>query len=208
NSSNARLASTFAAIPTPPPHPRGIVREVRASATGNSQHALNLSRPPDRRRPAHGPVVSPPLMIAASWSRPISSAADIHLSVVIPAFNEALRLPRTLGEVLGYLARQPYRAEVVVVDDGSTDDTARLVREWPPAASALRLIAHPDGHNHGKGATVRRGMAAAEGRYRLFMDADNSTPPDHLQAFWPWGEKGYDVVIGSRRIDGAHLVIP
>jgi len=146
-------------------------------------------------------------MIAASWSRPISSAADIHLSVIIPAFNEARRLPRTLGEVLGYLQRQPYRAEVVVVDDGSTDETARLVREWPSGDTPLRLIAHPDGRNHGKGATVRRGMAEAHGRYRLFMDADNSTTLDHIEAFWPWVEQGYDVVIGSRDTDGAHVVI-
>lgn len=147
-------------------------------------------------------------MIAASWSRPITSAADIRLSVVIPAFNEARRLPGTLTEVFAYLGRQPYRSEVVVVDDGSTDETARLVHEWPAAATPmLRLIAHPDGRNHGKGATVRRGMAAAVGQYRLFMDADNSTTVDHVEAFWPWFEQGYDMVIGSRDIDGANVVI-
>lgn len=146
-------------------------------------------------------------MICASWSRAIPSATDIRLSVVIPAFNEARRLPGTLTEVSAYLARQPYRAEVVVVDDGSTDDTARLVREWPATATPLRLISHPDGRNHGKGATVRRGMAEAVGSYRLFMDADNSTTLDHIDAFWPWFEQGYDVVIGSRDIGGAQVVI-
>jgi len=135
------------------------------------------------------------------------SDADIRLSVVIPAFNEVHRLPRTLEDVLAYLARQSYSAEVVVVDDGSTDDTARLVREWPQAKTPLRLVVHPDGRNHGKGATVRRGMAEAVGQYRLFMDADNSTTLDHIEAFWPWFERGFDVVIGSRGVAGAHVVI-
>jgi dolichyl-phosphate beta-glucosyltransferase len=135
------------------------------------------------------------------------SDADIHLSVVIPAFNEARRLPHTLTEVLAYLARQAYRSEVVVVDDGSTDETAELVRGWPTTTTALRLIQHPDGRNHGKGATVRRGMAEAAGRYRLFMDADNSTTLEHIEAFWPWFQQGYDAVIGSRDIGGANVVI-
>ena len=135
------------------------------------------------------------------------SDIDIRLSVVIPAFNEARRLPQTLEDVLAYLGRQTYGSEVVVVDDGSTDDTARLVREWPANGTALRVVAHPDGRNHGKGATVRRGFADARGQYRLFMDADNSTTLSHIEAFWPWFEQGYDVVIGSRGITGAHVVV-
>lgn len=138
---------------------------------------------------------------------PMASEPAVRLSVVIPAFNEARRLPATLGDVLGYLGRQAYRSEVVVVDDGSRDDTARLVREWPGATTPVRLLAHPDGHNHGKGATVRRGLAAATGAFRLFMDADNSTTLDHIDGFWPWFERGYDVVIGSRDIDGANVVV-
>jgi dolichyl-phosphate beta-glucosyltransferase len=132
---------------------------------------------------------------------------DLRLSVVIPAYNEALRLPQTLGDVLAYLGQQSYAAEVLVVDDGSTDDTAQLVRAWPASATPLRLLAHPDGRNHGKGATVRRGLAEARGRYRLFMDADNSTTLDHLERFWPFVEQGYDVVIASRDIAGAEVVI-
>ncbi len=138
----------------------------------------------------------------------MTSDPDIRLSVVIPAFNEARRLPSTLDEVFAYLGRQSYRAEVVIVDDGSIDDTAQLVsaRQAEPPVS-LRLIRHPDGRNHGKGATVRRGMAEAVGCYRVFMDADNSTPLDHIESFWPWFEQGYDMVIGSRDIDGAQVVI-
>src|SRR5258705_331843 len=96
--------------------------------------------------------------------------SDIHLSVVIPAYNEALRLPDTLDAVLGYLTRQPYSGEVMVVEDGSPEDTVDVVRGRAAGAPALRLITHPDGRNHGKGATVRRGLAEAVGNYRLFMD--------------------------------------
>jgi dolichyl-phosphate beta-glucosyltransferase len=132
----------------------------------------------------------------------------IHLSVVIPAYNETHRLPRTLTDVTAYLARQSYAAEVIVVDDGSTDNTAQLVREWPAGPVPLRLLAHADGRNHGKGATVRIGLGAAVGAYRLFMDADNSTTLDHVERFWPFFEQGFDVVIGSRDISGANVVIP
>lgn len=135
------------------------------------------------------------------------SGTDIHLSVVIPAFNEARRLPVTLADVLGYLGRQSYEAEVVVVDDGSADATAQLVREWKAPAVPLRLQSHPDGRNHGKGASVRLGLAAATGEYRLFMDADNSTTIDQVEAFWPWFGCGYDMVIGSRDVTGANVVV-
>jgi glycosyltransferase involved in cell wall biosynthesis len=133
---------------------------------------------------------------------------DIRLSVVIPAFNEARRLPATLEQVIAYLERQPYTSEVLVVDDGCTDDTARLTHDWPsPSKVRLRVVAHPDGRNHGKGATVRLGMAHAVGQVRLFMDADSSTTIDHVERFWPEFAAGYDVVIGSRDVAGAHVVI-
>jgi glycosyltransferase involved in cell wall biosynthesis len=128
-----------------------------------------------------------------------------RLSVIIPAYNEEKRLPATLRDVMRYLAGRSF-AEVLVVDDGSADGTAPLVRSWPASAIPLRLIQHPDGRNRGKGAAVRLGMLAARGQRRLFMDADNSTTCDHLDSFLPYIEQGYDVVIGSRDIAGA--VIP
>jgi dolichyl-phosphate beta-glucosyltransferase len=130
-----------------------------------------------------------------------------HLSVIIPAYNEEQRLPRTLDDVLAYLQAQSYEWEVVVVDDGSTDGTARMVRERVGDSLPVRLLGHPDGANHGKGATVRVGMGASTGRYRLFMDADNSTTLDHVEKFWPWFDQGYDVVIGSRDIEGAQIEV-
>jgi dolichyl-phosphate beta-glucosyltransferase len=122
----------------------------------------------------------------------------IQLSVVIPAYNEEQRLPRTLDDVLSYLANQPYKSEVIVADDGSTDDTAKIVQSRAGGAVPLRLVQHADGRNHGKGAAVRRGMMEATGEYRLFMDADNSTTINHVEQFWPLFNEGYNVVIGSR----------
>jgi dolichyl-phosphate beta-glucosyltransferase len=131
----------------------------------------------------------------------------MQLSVVIPALNEEKRLPATLASVVGYLNGRDYESEIVVVDDGSTDGTAELVRNWDAGKVRLRLTAHPDGRNHGKGATVRRGFAASTGRYRLFMDADNSTTIEQIETFWPFFEQGYDVVIGSRDVAEADVVV-
>ncbi|MDX2170035.1 MAG: glycosyltransferase family 2 protein [Deltaproteobacteria bacterium] len=133
---------------------------------------------------------------------------DLRLSVVIPAYNEARRLPNTLREVSAYLGRQSFASEIVVVDDGSTDETAQIVRDWPAAPVALRLVSHSDGRNHGKGAAVRLGFREATGRVRVFMDADNSTTIDHIERFWPYFDQGYDAVIGSRDVSGANVVIP
>ena len=133
--------------------------------------------------------------------------SSVHLSVVIPAFNEERRLPATLDDVLEYLRRQEYAAEEVVVDDGSTDGTVEVVRSRDEGKTTLRLVAHPDGRNHGKGATVRRGFAESSGRFRIFMDADNSTTIDQIESFWPYFDQGYDVVIGSRDVTDAKVVV-
>ena len=131
----------------------------------------------------------------------------IRLSVVIPAYNEVRRLPGTLEQVTAYLARQEYGSEVLVVDDGCSDGTADLVQAFPAGPVSLRLVAHPDGRNHGKGATVRLGLAQAVGAHRLFMDADSSTTIEHVERFWPHFAAGFDVVIGSRDVAGAEVVI-
>lgn len=132
--------------------------------------------------------------------------SGVRLSVIIPAYNEAARLPATLHHIGEYLMAQPYGSEVIVVDDGSNDGTAQAARaggDW----KTLRIMQHPDGRNHGKGAAVRLGMLAAQGEYRIFMDADNSTTIDQIAGFWPWFEQGYDVVIGSRRKAGARIEV-
>jgi len=126
--------------------------------------------------------------------------SQVKLSVVIPAYNEEFRLPKTLSQSLRYLEAQPYRSEVIVVNDGSSDKTESVVRGQSLNSVPLRLLNHPDGVNHGKGASVRRGMMEARGAYRLFMDADNSTTLNQVDRFWPMFIQGYDVVIGSRAL--------
>jgi dolichyl-phosphate beta-glucosyltransferase len=134
--------------------------------------------------------------------------SGIRLSVIIPAYNEELRMPQTLCRSIAYLEAQSYSSEIIVVNDGSTDGTERVVRQQPSASVPLKLLAHTDGANHGKGAAVRKGMMEARGAYRLFMDADNSTTVDQVHRFWPLFDQGYEVVIGSRALKdsviGAH----
>lgn len=136
-----------------------------------------------------------------------SVPSGIRLSVVIPAYNEERRLPRTLDDVLAYLGSQTYAAEVIVVDDGSADRTGEIARAKNSDRVPVRAIHHPDGRNHGKGAAVRRGMLAATGAFRLFMDADNSTTVDHVEKFWRFLDEGYDLVIGSRDVEGAIVAV-
>ena len=107
----------------------------------------------------------------------------IHLSVVIPAYNEAKRLPNTLREVYKYLKSQTYKWEILVVSDGSKDDTAKVVENMKADISNLRLIDNKE--NHGKGYVVGQGLKEALGEYRIFMDADNSTSVDQVEKMWP-----------------------
>jgi len=119
-----------------------------------------------------------------------------EISIVIPAYNEALRLPTTLDRVQGYLATAGLTAEVIVVDDGSRDDTAEVVQRYAQRWPQLKLVAAE--RNAGKGAAVRLGMAAARGRYRVFSDADLSVPIDDMEKLLPPLHAGAGVAIASR----------
>jgi dolichyl-phosphate beta-glucosyltransferase len=121
------------------------------------------------------------------------------LSIVIPAFNEAERLPRTLDRLAAHFAGRTDH-EVLVVDDGSRDDTA--ARAEAAGATVLRNEA-----NRGKGYSVRRGMLAARGRRRLMTDADLSTPIEELGRLAARMDEGYDVVIGSRALPGSRIEV-
>jgi dolichyl-phosphate beta-glucosyltransferase len=120
----------------------------------------------------------------------------VRWSVVIPAFNEAGRLPAYLDEVTGFFEGRGEPWEVLVVDDGSTDGTAAVVQAVADRQPALRVL--PLGRNRGKGAAVRAGMLAVSGDYRLFADADGATPIAELKRLEPALAAGADVVIGSR----------
>lgn len=120
----------------------------------------------------------------------------MRLSVIIPAYNEEKRIGQTLRDIEAYLARQEYDSEIIVVDDGSRDGTAALVRTAFPR---VRLISYQP--NHGKGHAVRTGIVAASGDYRLFCDADGSAAIDELDRMWPkFFESRADVVAGSRSL--------
>lgn len=142
------------------------------------------------------------------------------LSVVIPTFNEAKRLPQTLAEISPYLDRQFPRHEIIVVDDDSPDGTSSLCRELQSTYPSLIVLTQPG--RIGKGAAVRRGCLAAKGDCVLFMDADHATPIDEIEKMLPMlGQR--DVVVGvrtyqddeshSRRIIGlcaqllAHIIV-
>ena len=129
--------------------------------------------------------------------------ATPFLSVVIPAFNEEERIASTLGDVVGYMRAQPYTWEVLVVDDGSSDQTATVVSSWATSAERVRVETVPHG---GKGWAVKRGMQSATGQYRFMCDADLAMPIEQLGVFLPYMEDGYDIVIGSRQIAGARRI--
>lgn len=126
----------------------------------------------------------------------------MHLSVVIPAYNEAHRICGTLHTLVGYLKKQAYEWEIIIVDDGSEDGTGAVVQESFPE---LRLI--PYKPNRGKGHAVKTGILAAQGAYRLYYDADGSTPIDELEKAWPKFEAGADIVIGSRALAESRIEV-
>lgn len=125
-----------------------------------------------------------------------SGQAQLLLSLIIPAYNEEDRIGTTLDRTLRYLQGQPYRWEVIVVDDGSRDRTGHQVRRYAPDVRLYSLMT-----NRGKGAAVRTGMLLARGYYRAFTDADLSTPIEELAKMLDAFNRGADVVIGSRRLD-------
>lgn len=129
----------------------------------------------------------------------------MYLSIIIPAFNEQDRISATLHDIRDYLEGKQYKYEVLVVNDGSTDRTSEVVKTVLPHMANLRIIDNET--NHGKGKVVRQGMLSANGRWRLFMDADNSTNVQSLEKLLPFGEQGYDVVVGSRRVSGAKIKV-
>jgi dolichyl-phosphate beta-glucosyltransferase len=117
-------------------------------------------------------------------------------SIVIPAYNESARLGTTLSKVLGYVHAQAWDAEVVVVNDGSRDNTADIVQTFAANDPRLRLVENPG--NRGKGYSVRNGMLHARGRVVLFSDADLSSPIEEAPKLFAALEQGADIAIGSR----------
>jgi dolichyl-phosphate beta-glucosyltransferase len=132
-----------------------------------------------------------------------------YISIIVPAYNEAKRIAQTLRRFKEYLSGQNYSYEVLAVVDGAKDNTAEIAEEiaanWPNLEVINNKI------NHGKGFVVRQGMLEANGSYRVFTDADNSTDIAHLEKMLPKFKEGFEVVIGTRdRKDsaGAKQAVP
>ena len=122
-------------------------------------------------------------------------------SIVIPAYNESARLRATLDKVLVHIQSRGWDAEVLVVNDGSTDDTAQIVQGYSAQSRAVRLIENPG--NRGKGFSVRNGILHANGEVILFSDADLSSPIEESDKLFAALDAGADIAMGSRwlRVD-------
>jgi dolichyl-phosphate beta-glucosyltransferase len=117
-------------------------------------------------------------------------------SIIIPAYNESQRLEATLEKVLAHVAKMGWQAEVIVVNDGSRDSTAEIVRRWSCRNPSIRLVENPG--NRGKGYSVRHGMMEASGDVLLFTDADLSSPIQESEKLMAAIQQGADIAIGSR----------
>lgn len=139
-----------------------------------------------------------------------TSSARVYLSIVVPAFNEEQRLPATLQRMAEYLATRDFSFELIVVDDGSRDQTRQVVRDFIDSHSWVRLLQYDDAQgraiNRGKGFAVRQGILHAQGRDVLFSDADLSTPIEELEKLLPPISRGdCDISIASRALPESKL---
>lgn len=127
-------------------------------------------------------------------------SASPLLSLIIPAYNEAERLPKTLPPVIEFLDAQPYAAELIIVNNNSRDNTRAIAQEFAATRPYIQVL---DEMNQGKGAAVHSGMLAATGDYLFMADADFSMPVAEITKFLPPKLSQYDVAIGSREAPGA-----
>jgi len=149
-----------------------------------------------------GPAGAPgaPPGIPAALMRP-----PCDVEILIPAKNEARRLPHALFRMIRYLEAQPYSCALAVIDNGSVDRTVNLVKRLGAGRVPIHLVGCAE---RGKGAAVRRGVLTSSARYVGYMDADLATPIETLDFIVPLLKGGYDAVIGSRHIGGATLAEP
>jgi len=125
------------------------------------------------------------------------------ISIIIPAYNEEKRLPRTLAQIASYLDRTEWTfTEILVVDDGSSDRTAAFGEQFARTRPGVRVLRNPG--NRGKGYSIRHGMLAAKAEWSLFTDADLSAPIEELDKLWlAIGKEPAEVAIGSRALNRA-----
>lgn len=128
----------------------------------------------------------------------------MEISVIIPAYNEEGRITGTLGRIWNYFKNKKIDFEMVIVDDGSTDNTEKIVKDF--AQDKDNVIYVKMDKNRGKGAAIKKGVLSSCGKYILFSDADLSTPIEEFEKLYRYIKEGYDVVIGTRRVKSSNVV--
>ncbi len=134
-----------------------------------------------------------------------TTPTTLQYSIVIPAFNESARIEATLEQVTACVEKHGWSAEVLVVDDGSRDDTAAIVQRWMERKPYMQLLENPG--NRGKGYSVRHGLLEAKGAIVMFTDADLSAPMDEAVLLFAAIDDGADVAIGSRWLERTRQTI-
>lgn len=129
----------------------------------------------------------------------------IKLSVVIPLYNEHERFKQGFDHYYTYLKTKKYPWEIILVNDGSSDDTLDLIKRGQKGKPNVSIISYTQ--NKGKGFAIHQGVKKAEGDYILFTDIDHSVPIETIESFFEFFKKGNDVVIGSRRVKGSVIEV-
>lgn len=187
--------------------------EGRASSFVKASEAsmgTELIAPEERREGIDTPAVVAVVEVGAHslGADPFPAVTEIrvYLSIVIPAYNEEKRLLATLERVHDYMSRRDFSFEIVVVDDGSKDDTVGVVERFSEERSGVRLLRNEG--NRGKGHSVQHGVLESRGRDVLFSDADLSTPIEECDRLLPYISSGqYDIAIGSRALPESSLEV-
>jgi dolichyl-phosphate beta-glucosyltransferase len=159
---------------------------------GNTHHYTSMT-------PPHSPSPQDLQHSVHNWfESQEATATQVDVSVVVPAYNEERRLPPTLIDMIDYFDRQPFSYEIIVVDDGSRDGTAEVVRKFERVRQQVKLIQLPK--NQGKGHAVRLGVLNSRGRSVLFADADGATPIEEFSRLYGVIISGAEIAIGSRAL--------
>ncbi len=164
------------------------------------------------RRQIRTALVDTPCVALSPWARKsltpdliLLMASRPYISVIVPAYNEEERLPETLSAIQTFLEGRSFEWELIVADDGSTDRTVEVAKQAFRSDCCRVLAAERNG---GKGSAIRRGMLEAAGRYRLFTDADNSTPIEELpRIVRAMKRRGADIGIGSRGLPSSRIEV-
>lgn len=130
---------------------------------------------------------------------------NVKLSVIIPVFNETSRLEDGFNHYCSYLKRQKYQWELIFVNDGSTDDTLKLINKIKKGLRSVTVLSYSE--NRGKGYAICQGVQKAKGDYILFADIDHSVSIETVEDFFDYFDRDYSVVIGSRRVKGSIIAV-